>query len=206
MKIIYICLLLIFAGTELILAQTEKGTKYLGLEAAGSVKTTKSTDAPNTTQREQNYSITPAYSYFFADQWELKGGLGLSVSSTRTKGNGDDSKSSAYALTPSIALKRHLMLSESLGIAGGPYGSYAFSKTDHLSGTSTESKLYEIGADLHIEYFFMQRFGVSARLLGISYSKINLEGTDYLDPKYSSFHAGLTDQLSLRFFYVFGKR
>lgn len=128
MKIIYICLLLIFAGTELILAQTEKGTQYLGLEAAGSVKTTKSTDAPNTTQREQNYSITPAYSYFFADQWELKGGLGLSVSSTRTKGNGDDSKSSAYALTPSIALKRHLMLSESLGIAGGPYGSYAFSK------------------------------------------------------------------------------
>jgi len=205
MRILYVCLLLIFAGTEVILAQTEKGTQYLGLESAASAKTTKSTDAPNMTRRELYYSITPAYSYFFADQWELKGGLGLAVSSDRTNRAGNISKTSTYALVPSIALRRHLMLSTKLGIAGGPYAFYAFNKTNYPSEENMEYKQYDIGADLHIEYFLMQRFGISARLFGLSYSKVNLDQKDYPEFKSSSFSAGLSNQLSLRFFYVFGK-
>ncbi|MGV3706306.1 MAG: hypothetical protein ACO1NU_13100 [Arcticibacter sp.] len=131
--------------------------------------------------------------------------MGLSVSSVRSKTDGDISKASTYALVPSIALRRHLMLTPKLGIAGGPYALYAFNKTNYPSEENTEFKQYNIGADLHIEYFLMQRFGVSARLFGVSYSKMRTDPTNYSGFKSSSFNAGLTNQLSLRFFYVFGK-
>jgi hypothetical protein len=205
MKIILFCLLLTFAVTGVGLAQTEKGTQYLGLGLSARTKTEKSTGSTNETVRQSSFGITPNYSYFIADRWELRGGIGIGLSKSRSKGDEYLSKSTSYGLAPQIAVRRHLMVSDKLGFATGPYVFYAFDKDDYQNSDKTTTEQFQTGIDLQIEYFPTKNLGVSAGLLGISYSTIKFTEADQERFKSSSFSAGLTNQLNLRVFYVIRK-
>lgn len=204
-KFFYACSLLVIAATGLVSGQTKKGTQYLGLEMSAGNVTRTTTDFPDRKEREFNISLTPAYSYFVADGWELRGGLGLGLGSSRSKGAEMDRKNTLYALVPQIGFRKHLMLSEKLGFATGPYVVYAFNKLSSEGAETSKYKRWETGVDLQVEYFPVKQFGISARLFGVSYGDLKYELSDRLVLNHQSFSAGLTEQLSLRFFYVFGK-
>lgn len=205
MKNISFCLLLIFAVTGASLAQTEKGTQYLGLELSAGSKTEKSTGYNDQTVRELGFGISPSYSYFVADRWELRGAFGVSISNRRSKSDDFVSKTKSYGLVPQIALRRHLMVSDKLGFATGPYVFYAFGKNDYQEFEKTTNEQFQTGVDLQVEYFPTRNFGISAGLFGVSYGILKVTEADQERFKVRSFSAGLTNQLNLRVFYVIGK-
>lgn len=199
------CLLLIFAVTGAGFAQTEKGTQYLGLELSGRTKTERSTGLNDLTVRDLGFSIAPGYSYFLADRWELRGGFGVSISKRRSESNVFVNKSKSYGLIPQVAIKRHLMISDKLGFATGPYVFYAFSKHDPENFDETTNEQFQTGIDLQVEYFPIRHLGVSAGLLDVSYSRVKFTEADQERFKTRSFSAGLRNQLNFRVFYIIGK-
>lgn len=206
MKIIFFCLLLTFAVTGVSLAQTEKGMQYLGLELSARGETNKSTGFDNQTVRGLSFGVTPNYSYFIADKLELRGGFGVGVSRSQTKTNESESKNTSYSLAPQVGVRRHLMLSEKLGFATGPYVFYAFGWNNYQNFDDQKTEQFQTGIDLQIEYFPTKHLGVSAGLFGVNYSVLKLKEADQETFKASSLTAGLTNQLNFRVFYVIGKR
>lgn len=205
MKNILFCLLLIFAVREASLAQTEKGTQYLGIGLSAGISTDRSTGFNDQTIRDLGFSISPGYSYFIADGWELRGGFGVGVSNRRTESNDDVRKSKSHSLVPQIGFRRHLMVSEKLGFATGPYVFYAFGKNKYPDYDDSTTEQFDTGIDLQIEYFPTRNLGVSAGLFALGYSKMTYKEADRESFKTSMFSAGLTNQLNLRVFYVIGK-
>lgn len=205
MKNTLFCLLLIFAVTEAGLAQTEKGTQYLGIGLSAGITTDRSTGFDDRTVRDVGFSISPGYSYFIADGWELRGAFGVGMSKRRTKSDDVVRKSNSHSLAPLIGIRRHLMVSEKLGFAAGPYVFYAYGKNEYPDSDHSIFEQFETGIDLQIEYFPMKNVGLSAGLLGMSYARASYKGTDRESFKTSGFSAGLTNQLNLRVFYVIGK-
>lgn len=203
MRIVYICLLLIFAGTELSFGQIGKGTQYLGVELSASTR--KISESPSVKVRETGFNITPSYSYFISDGWELRGGLGVGAGSRRSKGTDLDVEQSSYSLVPSISFRKHLMVSEKLGFATGPYAAYALNKIKYEREDDLTYTQYRAGIDLQIEYFPMKQFGLAANLFDVSYSKMDVKEGGKSYQKTSQINAGLSNQVSLRFFYIFGK-
>lgn len=205
MKVIYICFLLLVTGIANSFSQTERGTRYLGLTLGLGGSNEERTGDFDRSTSVVGINVGPSYSYLFADKWELRAGLGLALSRNKLEENNSEHKYTRYSITPSLAVQRHLMLSDKLGFVTGPFVAYHYEHTNDnpsYERRDTYSKMFSTGIGLDIEFFPVKQLGLRANLLETSFSRYK---TNAMVDKMTNFSAGISKNLYLSIFYVFGK-
>lgn len=211
MKFIYILSFLLAFGINLSIAQTTKGTQFLGLTVGFGIGDSKTTGISPLEQTQLSFSFAPQYSYFIADKWELGGSVGYSYSKSKYTYLEDENSNSEYKLNSygsSLFLRRHILITEKIALRAGPYASYSYGKEKNEPKETNpeydpDSKMFSTGVNLGIEFFPVERLGISANLANISYQYQKTGGLPYENLTHNSFNAGLTNQLSLSVFLVF---
>lgn len=214
MKSILSIVLLISAGMSVCYAQTEKGTKTLGLtfsySSENGTRNVQSSSAAYISEetKQDGLSFGPVFSYFVADKLEL--GVSAVFSRLNIKQEQDDalnywSKGSQYNGT--VFLRKHFMLADQFGVRTGPYFGYSYaSSINKISDDKQTSNIYSAGIDLGLEYFPLRKLGFAANLANLGYThrsnKYNSE--DY--GKTDAFGFSLTNSVNLTIFWVFDKK
>lgn len=214
---------LAFAGLNIAYAQTEQGTKNLGLNLSYHSTNQKSfvtnyldnldNEIYSQKQTSSNYFIGPSFSYFIANKLEMGVSAIYGYDKYKVDYSNDpkieqlytdyEVKQNSYIGT--FFLRKYVMFTEQLGLRTGPYISYSYSKTTSDTGNENSYKSYIGGIDLGIEYFPIKKLGIAANLADISYHHSKQDLSDSNETKSNTFGFSLTNSLNLSLVWVFSK-
>ncbi|WP_069658465.1 autotransporter outer membrane beta-barrel domain-containing protein [Arcticibacter eurypsychrophilus] len=211
MKYISALLIIILFGANSSIAQTSKGTQYLGLTVGFSGSDTKLTSNYPYKNTSLSLAFAPQYSYFIADNWELGGSVGYSYFKSKNTQLGDNYSTSEHKLnsySSGLFIRRHIPITEKIAFRSGPFASYSHGKVSNDPKQTDPqynpiSKTFLTGVNLGIEFFPVKRVGLSADLADISYQYQKTAGLPNDRTSDHNFNVGLTNQLNLSVFLVF---
>lgn len=212
---------MLFAG-QLVNAQTQKGTRNLGLDLNYySSKMNGTADQGTTTgtdyYRISTFTVGPTLGYFISDNLELGGTVSYHNSSQTQSQTGfgtqSGSKSSSNGVGVNAFIRKYVLYENKVGFRVGPYIGYGhaslkdestsnFNISHQPDGTQTS---YSAGATLDLLYYPSNRLGLAATLASANYSHLKEKRGDSREMTIdnwgiSSWSRGLT----LSVFYVFG--
>lgn len=216
MKLNLSLLVLALACMSVARAQTEQGTKTLGL-SLGYQKQTIESD-PGTSEIEYKvFQFGPGFGYFIKDKLEIGGNLLYSFQKQlQDSGPNYYSKSETKQYGATIFLQKHIMFSDQFGVRTGPFLSYIHGENEQFYNgqmTNTQKQTsstntYQGGLNLGLEYFPSKRIGIAANLASLSYSHFKREN-EYnagSTEKGNSVDLTLTNALNLSVFWIFGAK
>lgn len=220
-KNLLIAVAILFTG-EFVNAQTQKGTKNLGVYAdyLHNNATNVSTPTPFSPSLQKssytNFSFGPNYGYFVADGTELAATAFVTGGTQTTEGvypattNINKQKSNTFGVT--VFLRKYFLYDNKFGFRVGPYAGYSFGKTKYEStppnaynGTSSDYNGYNVGALLDLVYYPSSKLGIAANLASLNYSHSKTKGID--ETTNNNFNTRFANQgLTLSVFYVLGAK
>lgn len=212
MKLNQLLLVLAFACISVAHAQTEKGTKTLGLSFNYSTEKRDNSDSPGE-DKFTFYGIGPTFSYFIADHLDLGASLNYQHSKYKyASQNAFLSSQEAQVYQATVFLRKHIMFFDQFGLRTGPFASFSAGNSDEFFQDGQKrivnTKEFRGGLNLGIEYFPTKKIGIAANLATLSYSHLREDvdnGRESLD-KTNSFNLDVTNGLNLSIFLVLGAK
>ncbi|MFA6087283.1 autotransporter outer membrane beta-barrel domain-containing protein [Mucilaginibacter sp.] len=196
-------------------AQTEKGNQSVGLSFGLSTTDLKTRSInystndydPEVKGKQNNYTISPNYSYFIADKLDIGLAVGYSYSSQKYDTNMySPQNQSGKSFFSSIRLRKYFLYDNKIGIRTGPHLSYqrlSQSYTYNINNQpnyNTNSNVYTGGVGLDFVYYPIKKLGLTAAMGNLDYqhqkSSGNTSGT------YNSFNLSFANSLIFSVNYI----